>query len=105
MFSSFVFLCLAGLRATFPEHKLMFPTEMAQCIGGGLKANALSMQFTRNIKPNAQLVLEARAKGLDPTEALTYDDKSKMLKGSTCVFCLRVWLHHSTYLSQMMSEY
>lgn len=60
----------------------MFPTEMAQCIGGGLRANALSMQFTRNIKPNAQLVLEARAKGLDPTKALTYDDKSKMLKGS-----------------------
>lgn len=48
------------------ELALMILAEMARCFGGGFKAGALSMHFTRNIKPNVQLVQDALARGADP---------------------------------------
>jgi len=39
---------------------------MARCFGGGLKHGALSMHFTRNIKPNVELIRDALARGEDP---------------------------------------
>ncbi|CZR56747.1 uncharacterized protein PAC_06636 [Phialocephala subalpina] len=44
--------------------------ETARCFGGGLKGNALGMQFLRNIKPNAKLMLEALERGEDPYETV-----------------------------------
>src|SRR4051794_15982140 len=41
--------------------------ETAKCFGDGLKANALTMHFIRNIKPASKLILEALARGEDPS--------------------------------------
>lgn len=43
---------------------------MARCFGGGLKGHALSMYFTRHVRPNVKLTLEALARGEDPLETV-----------------------------------
>jgi hypothetical protein len=58
--------------------------EMARCFGGGLKGNALSMHFTRNIKPKAQAVLQALSKGEDPLDTVPMDgSKGQILHPSS----------------------
>ncbi|CAL3970304.1 unnamed protein product [Diplocarpon coronariae] len=46
------------------------PTETAKCFGDGLKGHALSMHFTRNIRPASKLILGALTRGEDPARTV-----------------------------------
>ena len=58
---------------------------MAKCFGGGLKGHALSMHFTRNIKPSASQVRAAVDRGEDPLETVSFGEV-KSSKGQTYLF-------------------
>ena len=68
---------------------------MATAYGGGLKANALSMHFARNIKPNVKLVLEALARGEDPLEIVLMGHDAKGNNGQTRYLSLELLSHSS----------
>ncbi|PMD37336.1 hypothetical protein L207DRAFT_74352 [Hyaloscypha variabilis F] len=56
---------------------LIIVTATAKCFGDGLKASALSMHFVRNIRPNAQLILDALARGEDPAKTVPVGSEGK----------------------------
>jgi hypothetical protein len=63
--TSFPFVFILG-TALSSKFVLIMIAELARCYGGGLKAGALSMHFTRNIRPNVQLIQGALGRGEDP---------------------------------------
>ncbi len=63
------------------------PAETARCFGGGLKANALSVYLTRNIRPNAKLIVDALARGEDPIDTVPIGSGDKVQGGNGQVFC------------------
>jgi hypothetical protein len=69
---------------------LIIVTATAKCFGDGLKASALSMHFVRNIRPNAQLILDALARGEDPAKTVPVGSEGKAGKGQTVVSALNV---------------
>jgi hypothetical protein len=44
--------------------------EIGKCYGGGLKGTTLQVHMSRSIRPNANLILAALARGEDPLDTV-----------------------------------
>ncbi|KAE9364597.1 hypothetical protein N431DRAFT_447767 [Stipitochalara longipes BDJ] len=67
-------LLLAGIA------KIIGAKTTAKCFGDGLNGKALSMHFLRNVRPSAQLILDALARGEDPAKTVLVGSETKAAK-------------------------